>query len=117
MTSLDPDISIGTTFVISLPNTFSTSLSVTLSLILGSLVSYTMMNPTVPAFIHCTACCSAIVESYQSDKLELVYQTCDSSDGSYLEDVAGLTAFRAAATEKLAEMEALDDEDDWGEEG
>lgn len=75
----------------------------------GSLVSYTMMTPTVPAFKHCTGCSAPIVEAYRKDKIELVLQTCQTTDGSYLEAISGLTGFRAEAAEKFVDF------DDWDE--
>jgi ubiquitin-like modifier-activating enzyme ATG7 len=78
----------------------------------GSLVSYTMMTPTVPAFKCCTGCAVPIMEAYQEDKLELVYQVCQSQDSAYLENLSGLTAFRAEAAEKMADMDDMDDWDD-----
>ena len=74
----------------------------------GSLVSYTMMTPTVPAFLHCTGCSLPTIDAYQNDKFELVYQACKSVDGSYLEELSGLASFRAQAAEKLADMEEAD---------
>jgi ubiquitin-like modifier-activating enzyme ATG7 len=78
----------------------------------GSLVSYTMMTPTVPAFKYCTGCSVPTVEAYQKDKLGLVYEVCQSRDGSYLENLSGLTAFRAEAADKLADMDEDWEEDD-----
>lgn len=52
-----------------------------------------------------------LIKAYHENKMELVQQVCQSADGSYLEDITGLTAFRAEAAEKLAAME--DDEDLW----
>ena len=78
----------------------------------GSLVSYTMMTPTVPAFKHCTACAAAVVEAYRKDKFDLVFNTCQAKDSVYLENISGLTGFRADAAEKIAEMEDWDDDDD-----
>jgi len=75
----------------------------------GSIVSYTMMTPTVPAFKFCTGCCDAIVHSYRSEGFDFVKKAC-SSDGSFLEDIAGITAFREEATSKLDNLEW--DEDD-----
>jgi ubiquitin-like modifier-activating enzyme ATG7 len=76
----------------------------------GSLVTYTMMTPTVPAFCHCTACSAGVVDSYLHDKVELVFQTCQSSGGSFLAGISGLTAFRADAAEKFDELGAWDDD-------
>jgi ubiquitin-like modifier-activating enzyme ATG7 len=78
----------------------------------GSLVSYTMMTPTVPAFKCCPGCSVPTIEAYKEDKLELVYQVCQSQDSVYLETLSGLTAFRAEAAEKLADMDDMDDWDD-----
>ena len=76
----------------------------------GSLVSYTMMTPTVPAFQCCTGCSAATIEAYHKDKLGLMYEVCQSRDGAYLENISGLRAFRAEAADKLAEMD-----EDWEE--
>jgi ubiquitin-like modifier-activating enzyme ATG7 len=57
----------------------------------GSLVSYTMMTPTVPAFRCSTGCSVSLMEVYQQGKLEVVYQACQSTDGTYLETLSGLT--------------------------
>jgi ubiquitin-like modifier-activating enzyme ATG7 len=78
----------------------------------GSLVTYTMMAPTVPAFKFCTACSVPTIEAYRDNKLGLVSRVCASLDGTFLEDLSGLTAFRAEAAEKLAEMEEDWDDDD-----
>jgi ubiquitin-like modifier-activating enzyme ATG7 len=81
----------------------------------GSLVSYTMMTPTVPAFTHCTGCAAAVVEAYKKDPTELVFQTCQSTDGSFLESVSGLAAFRAEAAEKLGDVDICWDDDEFDE--
>jgi len=74
----------------------------------GSLVSYTMMTPTVPAFSCCTGCAPSVVEAYKRDKNEIMYGASQSPTGTYLEDLAGLTASRAEAAEKMEGME-----EDW----
>jgi ubiquitin-like modifier-activating enzyme ATG7 len=71
----------------------------------GSLVTYTMMTPAVPAFKFCTACSKPVIDAYGEDKLDLVSNACSSLDGTYLEDLSGLAVFRAKAAEKMAEME------------
>lgn len=78
----------------------------------GSLVSYTMMTPTVPAFVHCTACCRPVVQAYQEDKSDLVWKACSSTDGTFLEDLAGLSEFRAQTTARLEELMEEDWDDD-----
>jgi ubiquitin-like modifier-activating enzyme ATG7 len=78
----------------------------------GSLVSYTMMTPTVPAFVHCTACSRPVVEAYQDNKSDLVIKACSSTDGAYLEDLAGLSEFRAQTTARLEELMEEDWDDD-----
>ena len=80
----------------------------------GSVVSYTMMTPTVPAFPHCTSCSAPAIQAYKDDKIELVYNVCHSADSSYIENLCGLTQFRADAAEKLADMDDIDD--DWDDE-
>jgi ubiquitin-like modifier-activating enzyme ATG7 len=77
----------------------------------GSLVSYTMMTPTIPAFQYCTGCSKNVTDSYLADKLNFVQQSCQTADGSYLEEVSGLTAFRLAAAEKLVDMEGWEDDE------
>eukprot|EP00531_Pseudo-nitzschia_arenysensis_P009309 CAMPEP_0116138548 /NCGR_PEP_ID=MMETSP0329-20121206/12839_1 /TAXON_ID=697910 /ORGANISM="Pseudo-nitzschia arenysensis, Strain B593" /LENGTH=751 /DNA_ID=CAMNT_0003633535 /DNA_START=81 /DNA_END=2336 /DNA_ORIENTATION=+ len=78
----------------------------------GSIVTYTMMTPTVPAFFCCTGCSIPVLNAYRADKFSLVSNACASMDGSYLENLAGLTAFRARAAEKLADLDDLDWDDD-----
>lgn len=77
----------------------------------GSLVSYTMMTPTVPAFPYCTGCSPAVVDAYRNDKVQLVQSACESRDGSYLEDLSGLTTFRAEAAQKLVDIEDWEDDE------
>ncbi len=81
----------------------------------GSLVSYQMMTPTVPAFGCCTGCSPLLIQAYLENKYDLVHQVCLSTDGSYLEDLTGLTEFRCQAAEKMASMDD-DDDDLWGDE-
>lgn len=79
----------------------------------GSIVSYTMMTPTVPAFSSCTGCCDEVVDAYEKDGFDFVKKVCCNADGSYLEDVAGLTAFRAAANAMMEDcLDWEEDEDD-----
>jgi ubiquitin-like modifier-activating enzyme ATG7 len=70
-----------------------------------------MMTPSVPAFPCCTGCSASTIEAYHKDKLELVYRACQSTDGSYLENLSGLQAFRAEAAEKFADMEDWDEDE------
>jgi ubiquitin-like modifier-activating enzyme ATG7 len=78
----------------------------------GSLVSYTMMTPTVPAFKNCTGCSSAVVNAYLNDKIGTVIEACLSVNGAYLENLSGLTAFRAEAAEAIESMDHVDWEDE-----
>lgn len=75
----------------------------------GSLVSFTMMTPTVPAFSCCTGCSPVVIEAYQKDKVELVTKTCESA--SYLETLSGLAEFKAQSAKQMEGMEDWDDED------
>jgi len=77
----------------------------------GSLVSYTMMTPTVPAFKHCTGCSKGVVDEYLKDKIGVVLKCCQTTSSSYLEDIAGLTHFRAEAAEKLVGMGDWDEDE------
>jgi len=77
----------------------------------GSLVSYTMMTPTVPAFQHCTGCSKSVVDEYLKDKVGVVQKCCQSTSTSYLEDIAGLTEFRAEAAAKMEDMGDWDEDE------
>lgn len=77
----------------------------------GSLVSYTMMTPTVPAFQHCTGCSKSVVDEYLKDKVGVVQKCCQLSSNSYLEDIAGLTQFRADAAAKMEDMGDWDEDE------
>jgi hypothetical protein len=70
-----------------------------------------MMTPTVPAFSFCTGCSPAVIEAYREDKMELVYRVCQSTDGSFLEDLSGLTAFRTEAASKMEMVDGWDEDD------
>jgi ubiquitin-like modifier-activating enzyme ATG7 len=96
---------------LSAPDASASTLGIIPQQIRGSLVSYTMMTPTVPAFPYCTGCSRSIVEAYLNDKIGLVRHCCQSADGSYLEDVAGLTAYRVDAAEKLVDVEGWEDDE------
>lgn len=78
----------------------------------GSLVSYTMMIPTVPAFNKCTACSEPIIDSYKNDKIDLVANACESADGSYLENLSGLTAFRIESDSKMEAFENWEEDEE-----
>ena len=78
----------------------------------GSLVTYTMMTPTVPAFAHCTGCAPPVIDAYRIDPIKLVFQTCASPTSEYLEDLTGLTEFRAKAAAQMEDVILLDDDDD-----
>ena len=78
----------------------------------GSIVSYSMMTPTVPAFPHCTGCNDDIVELYREQGFKFVKEVCNSLDGKYLEDVSGITEFRGEADKMMAAMEDWDNDDD-----
>ena len=77
----------------------------------GSLVSYTMMTPTVPSFRFCTACCEAIVNRYKKDGFNFVKEVC-CSDGTFLEDIAGLAEFRSEANAKMEDCLDWDESDE-----
>jgi ubiquitin-like modifier-activating enzyme ATG7 len=77
----------------------------------GSIVSYTMMTPTVPAFSCCTGCCDGVVDGYKNDGFGFIQKVCCNADGSYLEEIAGLTEFRAQATTMMEDCL------DWDEDG
>lgn len=89
-------------------DTTASALGVMPHQIRGSLVSYTIMNPTVPAFSCCTGCSPAVINAYESGGAELMYQASQSASGTYLEDIAGLTAFRAEVEDQLDDLE-----EDW----
>ena len=83
----------------------------------GSIASYTLMTPTVPAFIHCAGCSSKIVDAYRSRGFDFVKDVCNCIDGKLLDDVSGLTEYRRKAESMMeAAMEDWDDDDDEEEE-
>jgi ubiquitin-like modifier-activating enzyme ATG7 len=75
----------------------------------GSIVSYTMMTPTVPAFGCCTGCSDPIISAYNDYGFDFVQEACCSPDASYLEDIAGLTEFRAKAATMMEDCLDWDD--------
>merc|ERR1719464_843274 len=48
----------------------------------GSIVTYTMMTPSVPAFDCCTGCSIPILDAYRSGKFELVSRACSYGSSS-----------------------------------
>jgi ubiquitin-like modifier-activating enzyme ATG7 len=78
----------------------------------GTVATYTMMTPTVPAFASCTACSDRVVEEYRGGGFDFVKSVCCDEDGSYLEGVSGLAAFRELAAKKLEECMDWDDDED-----
>jgi ubiquitin-like modifier-activating enzyme ATG7 len=78
----------------------------------GSLVSYTMMTPSVPAFQFCTGCSAPVINAYRTDKIGTVLQVCDSADAGFLETMSGLSAFRAEAAEKVEDIVDWDEEEE-----
>lgn len=77
----------------------------------GTIVTYMMMTPSVPAFSSCTACADSVVEEYKRGGFEFVKCVCCDADGTYLENVSGLTSFREEAAKKLDECLDWDDDD------
>lgn len=75
----------------------------------GSLVSYTMMTPVVSKFPCCTGCADDVVEAYKRDKVGTTISVCQST--KFLEDLAGLTSYRAAEADKLVGIEGWDDDE------
>lgn len=78
----------------------------------GTVVTYTMMTPTIPAFQSCTACSDPVVEEYRRKGFDFVKCVCCDEDGSFLEEVSGLASFREEAAKKLAECLDWDDGDE-----
>lgn len=78
----------------------------------GTVVSYTMMTPTVPAFGQCTACSSRVVDEYRRRGAGFVGDVCRDRDGGYLERVSGLDEFRRAAGEAMDGCLDWDDDDE-----
>jgi hypothetical protein len=71
-----------------------------------------MMTPTVPAFSCCTACSPKIIDAYNEDKVDLMYQVSESTDGTLLETISGMAAFQAISSSMLETME----DDVWDDE-
>mmetsp|Transcript_10451 Transcript_10451/g.18509 ORF Transcript_10451/g.18509 Transcript_10451/m.18509 type:complete len:194 (-) Transcript_10451:65-646(-) len=78
----------------------------------GTVATYTMMTPTVPAFSSCTACSDLVVEEYRKEGFEFVKSVCCDKDGSHLEKVSGLASFREEANKKLEECFDWDDDEE-----
>lgn len=70
------------------------------------------MTPTVPAFEYCSGCCDSVVEAYKKNRFEFVKKVCCDADGSYLEDMAGLTEFRAKANSMIDDCLDWDEDED-----
>jgi ubiquitin-like modifier-activating enzyme ATG7 len=70
----------------------------------GSLVSYSMMIPSVPAFTYCTGCSPSVIQAYRNDKFELTHGAVNSHDGSYLDNLSGLQEFRNKSNDIMADM-------------
>ena len=77
----------------------------------GSIVSYTMMTPTVPAFQSCTGCSDLVVNAYGDGGFDFVQKVC-CSDVSFLEEVSGLEKFRAEASSMMDDCMDWDEADD-----
>jgi len=82
----------------------------------GSIVTYTMMTPTVPAFRCCTGCSDPIVNTYKEEFFDFIRKACCHTDASYLEDIAGLTKFRADAATMMEDCVDWDEADSDGDE-
>jgi hypothetical protein len=53
-----------------------------------------------------------VVRAYQQDAAGLANQACSSADGSFLEDLSGLSEFRARAAARLEEIDVEGWDDD-----
>lgn len=80
----------------------------------GSVVSYTMMTPTVPAFRYCTGCCDKVIHEYNASGFDFVKKVCCDTMNSYLETMTGLKQYKMEAARKM--QDCLDDWDDEEEE-
>lgn len=90
----------------------STALGLLPHQIRGTVVTYSMMTPTVPAFPQCSACADLVVDEYRKKGFDFVKCVCCDMDGSYLEGVSGLTKFRAEAANKIDDCMDWDDEEE-----
>ena len=82
----------------------------------GSVASFTLMTPTVPAFTHCSGCSPKIVDAYRSRGFDFVKDVCNCIDGKLLDDVSGLTEYRRQAESMMeAAMEDWDEDEDEGD--
>jgi ubiquitin-like modifier-activating enzyme ATG7 len=77
----------------------------------GTVVTYMMMTPSVPAFPSCTGCGESVVDEYKKGGFEFCKRVCCDADGTFLEKVSGLTAFREEAAKKMDECFDWDDSD------
>ena len=90
----------------------STALGLLPHQIRGTVVTYTMMTPTVPAFPSCTACSEHVIKEYQKGGFDFVKCVCNDVDGSYLESVSGLAGFREEAARKIDDCLDWDDDEE-----
>ncbi len=92
--------------------TSSSPLGVMPHQIRGSIVTYTMMTPTVPAFRYCTGCCDKVVSEYKSNGFEFVKKVCCDPQNTFLEELVGLTKFKEEAANKMLDCDWDEDDDD-----
>lgn len=90
----------------------STALGLLPHQIRGTVVTYSMMTPTVPAFPACSACSDLVVDEYKRSGFEFVKCVCCDMDGSYLEGISGLTKFREDAANKMEDCMDWDEEEE-----
>ena len=72
----------------------SSPLGSALHQIRGSLVSYTMMTPAVPAFRCYTGCSDTVADLHGEGGFNFVRSACDIDGPSYLEEISGLAVFQ-----------------------
>jgi ubiquitin-like modifier-activating enzyme ATG7 len=90
----------------------STALGLLPHQIRGTVVTYSMMTPTVPAFPACSACSDLVVNEYKRNGFEFVKCVCCDMDGKYLEGISGLTKFREDAANKMDECIDWDEDEE-----
>lgn len=78
----------------------------------GFLSGFTQTKLNIPAYPHCSACSTAVIEAYRTDKWEFVKKCLNSP--AYLEQVSGLEKVQqeaeAAAEMLMNELDLSDDE-------
>jgi len=76
------------------------------------LSSYSSVNPTIPAYNHCSACSPPIIFEYEKRGHEFLFQVCNQAN--ILEEVSGLREIKEKLEENMDDVDFdwIEDEED-----